>query len=97
MLTIPLRPHLEARLRFEAGKRGLTPEALAAEILTAVLEADRTPQEEAAARAYLEQTKESVSPKLLSEKIHRDRREDLAREDMKRERALNYRRQNGDS
>ncbi len=97
MLTSSLRPHLEARLRAEAETRGLTPEAFAAEILTAVLEADRTPQEEEVARAYLEQIRGSVAPKLLSEKIHRDRREDLARENMKRERALNYRRRNGDS
>lgn len=86
MLTVSLRPHLEARLRVEAQKRGLKPEDFVAQIVQAVLEADRSVEEENAATAYLDEIRQSVNPKLLSERIRRDRNEDLAREEMKFER-----------
>ena len=45
MLTLSLRPHLEARLRVEAEKRGVTSETLAANILATLLEDAFTEEE----------------------------------------------------
>jgi plasmid stability protein len=46
-LVLELPPELEARLRAEATRRGMTPEALAVEIITAALARD---EEDAATR-----------------------------------------------
>ncbi len=97
MPSVPLHPYVEARLRVEAEKRRLTPEALATEIISILLEDACTDEQTKLSMDYLLAVHQSVNPKSAVDRLHRDRREDLAREEMRFERQVHEGKPHGNS
>ena len=88
MLTISPPPELEAQLRAEAQKRGATAEELTLQALRDFLQSDGMPDPAESARlaAIDELMGLGADVDFSVEDLHRERREDLARDEAKYQR-----------
>lgn len=85
MLTISPPPELEQQLRTEAQKRGVAAEELTVQALRAFLQSNGVPDEAKAARlaAIKKAYGFAADVNFSVEDLHRERREDLARDEAK--------------
>ena len=92
MLTISPPPELEEQLRLEARKRGVAAEELTVEALRVFLHSNGVPDDAEAARlaAIKKAFGYAADLNFSSEDLHRERREDAARDEAQ------YQRQFGD-
>lgn len=88
MLTISPPPELEEQLRLEAQKRGVAAEELTVEALRVFLQLNGVPDEAENARlaAIDELMGMGADVNFSTEDLHRERREDLARDEAKYQR-----------